>query len=82
LPGPRLSGEPTERSGSATISKKLNAKHYMACAALFVVVLAVILATGASAAYLLLPLACFAMMAGMMWMMWMMMRGMGGSNQK
>jgi hypothetical protein len=61
------------------MSKKLSAKHYMACAALFVVVLAVILATGASVAYLLLPLACFAMMAGMMWMM---MRGMGGSNQK
>jgi len=61
------------------MSKKLSAKHYMACAALFVGVLAVILATGAGAAYLLLPLACFAMMAGMMWMM---MGRMGGSNRR
>jgi hypothetical protein len=57
------------------MSRKLSPKHYIACAALFVVVLAAILATGASAAYLLLPLGCFAMMAVMMWMM---MGGMGG----
>ena len=46
----------------------MKTSHMLICAAIFVAVLALV-ATGSSAIWLLLPLACVAMMVGMMWMM-------------
>ena len=46
----------------------MKSTHLLICAAIFAVVL-VLVATGANAAVLLLPLACMAMMGAMMWMM-------------
>jgi hypothetical protein len=46
----------------------MKANHMLICAAIAAVVL-VLVASGASAAFLLLPLACMAMMGAMMWLM-------------
>ena len=48
--------------------KSMKSSHMLVCAAIFVVVLALV-AAGSSAIWLVFPLACAAMMFGMMWMM-------------
>ena len=46
----------------------MKSNHLLICAAIVVVVL-VLVAAGLSAAFLVFPLACMAMMGGMRWMM-------------
>ena len=46
----------------------MKASHMLLCAAMFAVAVALV-ATGTSAFFLIIPLACAVMMIGMMWMM-------------